>query len=583
MLGKIIQLSIPLDKKLPEEIHSFSPEENYQMIKIGAECLLEGRKVVAGLTQKEIYEKIKEESKEEIQKRELDLIVEREMSKKMEERISQMYQGQLEQMKKQMEVLKQQLIVYESGNKDFLLKEVNKVREKYDLLLEEKDKQNFLNREVFDKAEKLLNKNKYKSSKGKGDEGEEQFSYLTETFKDFNGYKMEDKSKQGHKGDFHLFFDDFNVLVDLKNYSDSVQKKEIDKIEMDLMTNDNMDYAWLISLDSDICGWNRFPIMNKWIMTDTGMKCILFVNNLLDNKEPKNTLRLLWSICNEFHKLIKNVDKDEEELKMYKEKDFILNKKIKNLQERTTELRRNINGTLNILKNVDTDLIELLSYVSKEIINNEYGKYKKLSEWFVGNIDFTNQEDDILKSTEIWNRFKKENKEYITEKKINVEIFKEIVMKIVDSSKYVEKTKKGPIELIGFKFKEQVNNNHEIKEIIHNVDFFPSSSLQYPNEKIDFLKEEVVNEILVKKSSNSPEKASKINKELYFDEIVDNKIIKEYEDTHDNIMIISSNNNIRPWEVVSLLMKYKVIKRRGDARGYDIYKETDEYKQKIQN
>ena len=48
-------------------------------------------------------------------------------------------------------------------------------------------------------------------------------------------------------------------------------------------------------------------------------------------------------------------------------------------------------------------------------------------------------------------------------------------------------------------------------------------------------------------------------------------------------MMISSNNNVRPWEVVSVLMKYKIIKRRGDARGYDLYKETDEYKQKIQN
>ena len=70
---------------------------------------------------------------------------------------------------------------------------------------------------------------------------------------------------------------------------------------------------------------------------------------------------------------------------------------------------------------------------------------------------------------------------------------------------------------------------------------------------------------------------------MYFDDIIDNKILKEYQNKHNNIMMISSNNNVRPWEVVSVLMKYKIIKRRGDARGYDLYKETDEYKQKIQN
>ena len=56
MTCKIISFSIPDNLSLPEEILGFSPEENFQMIKIGAECLLEGRKVVAGLTQKEIYQ-----------------------------------------------------------------------------------------------------------------------------------------------------------------------------------------------------------------------------------------------------------------------------------------------------------------------------------------------------------------------------------------------------------------------------------------------------------------------------------------------------------------------------------------------
>ena len=579
MACKIINLSIPEDRIIPEEIHSFSPEENYQMIKIGSECLLEGRKVIANLSQREIYEKIKEESKDEIQKKEMDLMVEREMSKKMEDRISKMYQGQLEQMKKQLDLMKQQLSVYESENKDVIQKHVEKEREKYDLLLQEKDRQNNLNREVFDKAEKLLNKNKYKSSKSKGDDGEEQFTYLSDTFKDFNGYKIEDKSKQGHKGDFHLFFDEFNVLVDLKNYSDSVQKKEIEKIEMDLITNDNMNYAWLISLDSDICGWNRFQIMNKWIMTDTGMKCIIFVNNLLENKDPKNTLRLIWSICNEFNKLISVVDKDDEELKLYKERDFNINKKIKILQERNTEMRRNINTSFNILKNMDSDLIDLLSLVSNEIINNECEKYRKISDWFVKNIDYMDNNDEILTSTEVWSRFKKENKEFILKKNITIEIFKETLIKIVDNTKYIERTKKGAIDLIGFKFKENEQIIESVKNDVYisNVDFFSPKTKS--KEIIEIDEEEIINNVIVK--NNSKKLVKNNDNQFYFDKKIDNKILKEYEDINKNIMIISSNNNIRPWEVVSLLMKHKIIKKRDESRGYDVYKETDEYKEKL--
>ena len=54
---KTIQITVPAEKVLPD-LSSFSPEENYVMLKIGCDCLLEGRKVVAGLTQTEIYEKI---------------------------------------------------------------------------------------------------------------------------------------------------------------------------------------------------------------------------------------------------------------------------------------------------------------------------------------------------------------------------------------------------------------------------------------------------------------------------------------------------------------------------------------------
>ena len=56
---KVIQITIPSENILPDIINSFSPEENYQMLKIGCETLNEGRKSIAGLTQKEIYQKIK--------------------------------------------------------------------------------------------------------------------------------------------------------------------------------------------------------------------------------------------------------------------------------------------------------------------------------------------------------------------------------------------------------------------------------------------------------------------------------------------------------------------------------------------
>ena len=73
MFGQIIHITIPKNVSINEEINTFTPEENYLMLKIGSECLLESRKAMVNLTQKEMHAKIKEESKEEIDKLLLDV------------------------------------------------------------------------------------------------------------------------------------------------------------------------------------------------------------------------------------------------------------------------------------------------------------------------------------------------------------------------------------------------------------------------------------------------------------------------------------------------------------------------------
>jgi len=298
---KSVTIQIPYDANLPEKLFELTPEKVLLAINIGYKCVLDAEQSMLELTEEMIYNKVKEETNGEIKKLETNLLVEKEIARKMDERTANKYEIQMDRYKKQVDDLTCQIKTYELENKDIINEAVKKEKEKYDLLLKEKDKQNLLNRECFDKALSQLNKNK--TAKEIGDDGEDIFNSLSITFKDFKGYKIENKSKQGHKGDFHLFFEEFNVLVDAKNYTANVHKKEIEKIEEDLKTNDNMKFAWLVSLNTDISEYNRFTIMNKWIMTDKGSKCIIFVNNLLNNKDPKNTLRLIWSICNEFNKL----------------------------------------------------------------------------------------------------------------------------------------------------------------------------------------------------------------------------------------------------------------------------------------
>jgi hypothetical protein len=554
-MHKSVTITIPYDENLPERFFEFTPQKVLLAINIGYKCITDAEQSMLELTEEMIYNKVKEETVGDLKKLEMDLLVEREIARKMDERTTNKYEEQLnktdaqiERYKKQIDALLIQLKTYELENKDAINEAVKKEKDKCDLLLKEKDRQNILNREIFDKAVSQLTKNK--TAKEIGDDGEDIFNRLSITFKDFKGYKIENKSKQGHKGDFHLFFEEFNVLVDAKNYAASVNKKEIEKIENDLRTNDNMKFAWLVSLNTDISEYNRFTIMNKWIMTDKGSKCIILVNNLLNNKDPQNTLRLLWSICNEFNKLTKETKSDNAEIQMYKDRDILLENKIQKMQDRSAEIKRSINGTLFILKQMDNELLESLSVISNKIINKENEKYDKISEWWHENIEYT--KDDVkLTSTEIWTRFKKTNKEYIAENNVSIDLFKETTINIVGN---IENYKKGAvIEFQGCTFKK------DMVEIETEI-----QSKKKEDTQLQTLKKIIKNKSL-----------------FYFDETIDDKLLKEYNDQTNNIITISSKNNIEVYKVVSLLMHYKIIEKRDNARGYDIYKTTEEYTSKI--
>jgi hypothetical protein len=472
MSAKVVQITIPHDRNIPDIISTFSPEENYLMLKIGSDTLREGRKVVTNLTNDEVYKKIENDFKKEIESLDNEIEVEKQTSLKMQEKISQIYEAQIEQLNKKLENAMVQIKTYEKDVSASLQEEVNKVKVKYDLLLEEKDRQNQLNREAFDKAMKLLDKTNNKTSISLGDSGEQIFENLADTFKDFPDFKIENKAKQSHKGDFHLFFKDFNILVDSKNYTSSISKKEIQKIESDLNTNYNMDFAWLVSLNTNICEYNKYPITPKWITTNDGkVKCILMINNLLDNKDPRNILRQAFQMCEDFYKLTRKVDKEDCELEKIRENILIYKKQINNLQERAYDLRRSMNTSLNILKNMDGDLLEMLSNMSDEIVNEKFSTLEKIKEWWNTNVEYTDNNDDKIISTELWNKFKKENKEYVGENNLNIENFKDTITgNIVKSSNYIEKTKKGAIEFIGFKWKVVEEKQYKQLDSLDNLE-----------------------------------------------------------------------------------------------------------------
>lgn len=461
---KIVNITIPDDKII--DISGFSLEENYMMLKIGSECLLEGRKAVAGLTQKDIYNKIKEETRGEVQRLELDILVEREMKVKMEEQIKNMYEGVIEKMRSQIETMSVQIKSYELQNKDLIKAEVDKARERYDLVLNEKDKQ--INR-LSETYEKLIIQS-HKSTSHKGSDGEKTFSDYAETFMDFKGFEIIDKHTQGGQGDFHLHFEDFDVLVDAKNYKKKVPIDQREKIKNDLQKNEHLHFAWLVSLNTSIDKFDKSPIMYDWINTK---QCIVYINNLSSFEDPKKILRIVWFTCKELYDMTKDVNFDEEELTKLKDDRFKMMDKIRVFRKNIREINTSMNSTRNLIQVMDDELKTMLDNETNEIVSSNFSLF---DDWWNENVIVTN-DDSIVISTDLWFRFKQENKDIIKDFEITPDKFRQFVKSKVSMSSITIKNKNvnSAFDIKGMKLKSIENavieNLNEINEKI-DVEFF---------------------------------------------------------------------------------------------------------------
>jgi hypothetical protein len=544
MSVKLISIAVPFDWQVPEILTTFAPEENALILTMGTNIIRDARNVVAGLTQKEIYKKIQEESKEEIQKLELNLLVQKELNNNLDQSLRGIYESQIDQLKNQIDQLKTKIYNYENQNKELIKSEVEKEREKYRFLLEEKEKQ--VNK--INETHELILKQTHKSTSSKGQEGEKVFEYYSEeTFKDFKGYNIIDKHTQGGSGDFHLQFEEFDVLVDAKNYKKKVPIEQRDKIKKDLIKNEHISFAWLVSLNTSIDKFDKAPVMYEWINTK---QCIVYINNLTESEDPRKILRIVWFTCKELYKFVEENSVDNEELKDLKNNKFKLMDKIRNMRKTMREINTTMNTTRNMLQLLDEEFKEILNSETEKIVESNYSMF---DEWWEKNIELTNGDEKIL-STDLWFKFKQDNKSAMKEFDVTTEKFKQFIKAKVPMSSILLKSKNA-------------NSAFEIKGITwKNI-----------KKEIDVPKLEVV----LVEQTNKVKKGKEKDPEVYFDSKKDKTIIEDYKVSSTDVMSLAKKYNVKTFQIVSLLVRYKLISKRSEARGYEKYKETEEYKNKL--
>jgi hypothetical protein len=286
---------------------------------------------------------------------------------------------------------------------------------------------------------------------------------------DFKGFEIIDKHTQGGEGDFHLHFEDFDVLADAKNYKKKVPVDQREKIKKDLLKNEHLHFAWLVSLNTSIEKYDKAPIMYEWINTT---QCVVYINNLSSFEDPKKILRIVWFTCKELYKLIEDVDQDENELTDLREKNFKLMDKVKNIRKTIREINTSMNATRNLIQVMDDELRGILEAETNEIVTSNISLF---DDWWEVNIAVVNDES-FVSSTDLWTKFKQENKLMINEMNISGDKFKQYIKSKVPLSSIILRSKNSnsAFDIKGLKMKELFENNivEEKIELDLNEDAF---------------------------------------------------------------------------------------------------------------
>jgi hypothetical protein len=231
---------------------------------------------------------------------------------------------------------------------------------------------------------------------------------------------------------------------------------------------------------------------------------------------------------------------------------FKLMDKIRNMRKTMREINTTLNTTRNMLQLMDDEFKEILSSETEKIVESNYSMF---DDWWETNIELTNGDEKIL-STDLWFKFKQDNKSEMKEFDVTTDKFKQYIKAKVPMTSILLKSKNA-------------NSAFEIKGVTwKNV----KKDIEVP--KLEFVLVEDVKQTKKSKKSKEPE--------VYFDSKTDKTIIEDYKISNEDVMSLAKKYKVKTYQIVSLLVRYKIISKRSDSRGYDKYKETEEYKNKLE-
>ena len=485
---KKVSLYVPIVARLPETMTEWTPEDTEIILSIGYASFIQAKQSVSIKNHREVvseleyslgkkYEDELNASREKAEKTERELQFQKERMKLMQDeeelqiqrRLNQskdVFDLLLESYKREREEMQSRIFHLElekdatkSSSRQLQLetehrtqrdaigligRELDSMRQ----MLLEKDKQIEIHKEMFERSiSKIDNLTQKRDVASIGKIGEGQFKGLAiNTFRDFDGFQLKEVCSIGGLGDFHLYFKELAILVDSKLYTNKVNSTSREKIKRDLLNNEHINFAWLVSMDTSIDRFDKAPFMFEWI---NSQKCVCYINNLRGQEEPSELIRSVWYCCKALQQMMVTDANEKGELSVLKEREMkmrdVVAKLVKSNRERDnilSQMRQNFERS-------DEYVRELMNKETTEIVSDYY---MTVVEWWNRSLEPCSDVTSTIKSTALWTQFKRDMGDKLGN--IDAMVFKDVLCGFLGEDKVVKpKTKGGALELRGVKLR----------------------------------------------------------------------------------------------------------------------------------
>lgn len=280
---------------------------------------------------------------------------------------------------------------------------------------------------------------------------------LCDAFRDFPRFECQDRHALANEGDFHLLFEPFRVMVDVKNYERKVPRTEREKLMRDLARSPQFSFAWMVSLHSGTDKFDRAAIMLEW---RSSTQCVVYINRLLEDPDPSRLLRVAWFMCLELLPFIRDhaererlrdaadelgqdeltlaqseLARKQVELSESVARHGALVKGVHQLRSRVRDLTTSVNRTQQLVTSLSTELTSLVAASSEQVLDAGHAVF---DEWWAMHVRVSEggmeegaaaeAAEFTWTSTRLWDRFKSTSGALIAEFELTPDKFRDFLL-----------------------------------------------------------------------------------------------------------------------------------------------------------